>query len=157
MGSDTIRFNLATTPFLSKLIRRGGVICLAVFDVGLVAEAGSLPGGHVDGNGFLILSVFLFSKEQGLTVVLVGCCSRSTGSESGRLGVDAAVVVAEHGDLAHPLGGKTALFRYDHCRIDTKPTRLRLGGTRAPNQDNSPALFFGETAVILTSTDACDG
>ena len=29
---------------------------MAVFDVGLVAEAGSLPGGHVDGNGFLILS-----------------------------------------------------------------------------------------------------
>ena len=46
-----------------------------------------------------------FPKEQGLTVVLVGCCSRSTGSESGRLGVDAAVVVAEQGDLAHPLGG----------------------------------------------------
>ena len=40
-----------------------------------------------------------FPKEQGLTVVLVGCCSRSTGSESGRLGVDAAVVVAEHGNL----------------------------------------------------------
>ena len=59
MGGDTIRFNLATTV-LSKLIRRGGVICLAVFDVGLVAEAGSLPGGHVDGNGFLILSVFGF-------------------------------------------------------------------------------------------------
>ena len=40
-----------------------------------------------------------FPKEQGLTVVLVGCCSRSTGSESGRLGVNAAVVVAEQGNL----------------------------------------------------------
>ena len=39
-----------------------------------------------------------FPKEQGLTVVLVGCCSRSTGPESGGLGVDAAVVVAEQGN-----------------------------------------------------------
>ena len=44
----------------------------------------------------------LFPKEQGLTVVLVGCCARSTGSESGRLGVDAAVVVAEQGNLPTP-------------------------------------------------------
>ena len=45
-----------------------------------------------------------------------------------------------------------------YCRIDTEPTRLGPGVTRAaPNQDNSQALFFGETTVILTSTDACDG
>ncbi len=34
-----------------------------------------------------------------MTVVLVWCCARSTGPESGRLGVNAAVVAAEQGNL----------------------------------------------------------
>jgi hypothetical protein len=63
------------------------------------------------------------------------------------------------------MGMKIALFSYGHCRIDTEPTRLRPGGTRAaPNQDSSLVLFFGEMIVldmfhvkILSSTDACDG
>ncbi len=54
----TIPVQLATTQFLSKFICRGRVVFLAVFfDVGLVAEAGSLPGGHVGGYGFLNLNV----------------------------------------------------------------------------------------------------
>ncbi len=59
-----------------------------------------------------------FPKEPAWLLSWFGA-ARFTGSESGRLGVNAAVAVAEQGNLAHPLGGdhtSSIWLRRQSCR-----------------------------------------